>query len=842
VSTSEGGWDNSVPVEMHFGTVMAGSAPVNMSIQLCNTGGSVLTITKSKPPSSPQLTATNPYGELLEGQKIDVGACAYGHVSVYPGTAQPNHPDQYISLTWTLNTDGLDALHPTQDFGVHDVLCDVTIVSRQVGPLLSDGDARYQWLGCFTDSNGRNLLKQVNSNAQEANNTNEQCQGLCYAQGYALAGTEYHQECWCGNSVAHPASYNNDSLNLCTFSCNGDTTEACGGDGGYISIYADTTRFNISAFLASLSGQQTTTISALPTTTTSATGTASSPGGGISTTPVSTTTTSAGPGSTLNPNEPAVVNGQWNYTGCYQDNVNNVRTLPSANTAANTMTLEACATFCSGYNYFGTEYGRECYCGYTLNITLKAQESDCSTPCAANANEICGTGNRLSVYVNNVTTTPPAVPAHIQQVGNYAWQGCYTEATTGRALSSSSYSNDNMTVESCASFCAGNGYQMMGIEYSRECYCGNTLGAGSVLAATSQCNDLCEGNAFEYCGGGSRLDLYSYAPAGSSSTTATTTTSKTSVVTTTTTATTTSTAASATVSPPTSSSLQVSTSNLAATSSTTRTTTGTNPSPTPPSSSTLSSTTLSPPTSSTTTTIKTATTTTTTTSTMTSPTITTVATATTTAITTTTTTTTSITTTTTTTTTTTKTTTTTTSPATTPTTLSSLPSSAPASTTTTLVASSSSGTSSGPMATPTNGYYYIGCFSDTSSGHALPQLYSNKSVTPEQCIAYANSVYSNAPSATTQMPYLFLEYHNQCYGGASLNFQGSQVSSLTGQHACTDVCSGSVLTLTATNGAVSTTTMTDNYCGGPKQFNLYALSTAAVAWPSTALPLTTVSA
>jgi iron transport multicopper oxidase len=114
-------------------------------------------------------------------------------------------------------------------------------------------------------------------------------------------------------------------------------------------------------------------------------------------------------------------------------------------------------------------------------------------------------------------------------------------------------------------------------------------------------------------------------------------------------------------------------------------------------------------------------------------------------------------------------------------------------------------------------------------------------MTPELCIAYANSVYSNAPSATTQAPYLFVEYHDECYGGATLNFQGSQVSSLTGKHACTDVCSGSITTVTATNGAVSTTTLTDNYCGGAKQFNLYALSTTAVPWPSTALPVTTVS-
>jgi hypothetical protein len=35
------------------------------------------------------------------------------------------------------------------------------------------------------------------------------------------------------------------------------------------------------------------------------------------------------------------------------------------------------------------------------------------------------------------------------------------------------------------------------------------LQAGSVLATTTDCGTLCDGNSSEYCGGGNRLDLYS---------------------------------------------------------------------------------------------------------------------------------------------------------------------------------------------------------------------------------------------------------------------------------------------------------------------------------------------
>lgn len=143
------------------------------------------------------------------------------------------------------------------------------------------------------------------------------------------------------------------------------------------------------------------------------------------------------------------------------------------------------------------------------------------------------------------------------------------------------------------------------------------------------------------------------------------------------------------------------------------------------------------------------------------------------------------------------------------------------------------------MATPTNGYYHIGCYQDTSEGHALPLLFANQSSTPELCIGFANSVYSKSPSPTTRHPYLFIEYHHECYGGANFDFKGSAVSTLVGTKACTQHCYGSVSTFT-TNGAVSVTTNTANFCGGPRQFDLYALSTTVV-FPTTGGPLVTAT-
>jgi WSC domain len=58
-------------------------------------------------------------------------------------------------------------------------------------------------------------------------------------------------------------------------------------------------------------------------------------------------------------------------------------------------------------------------------------------------------------------------------------------------------------------------YQYAGVEYGRECWCGNSLNFNGNPGATpgqnvsdSQCNFECPGNSSEFCGAGVRLNLY----------------------------------------------------------------------------------------------------------------------------------------------------------------------------------------------------------------------------------------------------------------------------------------------------------------------------------------------
>ena len=71
------------------------------------------------------------------------------------------------------------------------------------------------------------------------------------------------------------------------------------------------------------------------------------------------------------------------------------------------------------------------------------------------------------------------------------------------------FSAANMTIEACVSGCQAKGYSKAGAEYSTQCFCDVVIGSGGSLIGDNQCNMVCGGNDREYCGGSSRLSVYS---------------------------------------------------------------------------------------------------------------------------------------------------------------------------------------------------------------------------------------------------------------------------------------------------------------------------------------------
>lgn len=52
----------------------------------------------------------------------------------------------------------------------------------------------------------------------------------------------------------------------------------------------------------------------------------------------------------------------------------------------------------AGYQYAGTQYSSECWCGNSYGLYGVKPTNECNMPCAGNEGEMCGGANRNSVY------------------------------------------------------------------------------------------------------------------------------------------------------------------------------------------------------------------------------------------------------------------------------------------------------------------------------------------------------------------------------------------------------------------------------------------------------------
>ena len=86
--------------------------------------------------------------------------------------------------------------------------------------------------------------------------------------------------------------------------------------------------------------------------------------------------------------------------------------------------------------------------------------------------------------------------------------GCYVDNEGGRRVlpHKAHYSSKN-TIEICKKLCFEKGYQYAGVEYSKECFCGNNL-PRKIAPKQSDCNMDCSGDKFQKCGGGNRMNVY----------------------------------------------------------------------------------------------------------------------------------------------------------------------------------------------------------------------------------------------------------------------------------------------------------------------------------------------
>ncbi|KAK8172020.1 WSC domain-containing protein [Phyllosticta citrichinensis] len=213
------------------------------------------------------------------------------------------------------------------------------------------------------------------------------------------------------------------------------------------------------------------------------------------------------------------------YQGCWTDQTPS--TLSVRFSSGNNNSIETCTAACSaqGYKIAGLENGADCWCGNTIGYkAFNTTDRGCTLACSGNSKEICGDANRLSLFSSGpmVQAITPSSP---KTAGNFGLVGCYSDSPANRGLTGKSTSVSSMTVENCASFCAG--YMYFGVEYGQECYCANNVGCSSTVSLSANCNMQCASNSTQYCGGNGFLNLYALpsAPSPSSTNCSATTTS-----------------------------------------------------------------------------------------------------------------------------------------------------------------------------------------------------------------------------------------------------------------------------------------------------------------------------
>nr|CEG04248.1 unnamed protein product [Fusarium clavum] len=339
----------------------------------------------------------------------------------------------------------------------------------------------WAYLGCYIDSTANRALNGP-VHYDETGLTAETCVAHCVGLGYAFAGMEYSKECFCGSKMPTTKTKEAD----CNMPCTGDDKQPCGA-GDRLTVFGKAS----AGGSAVPSGSATETVSA----TASASGTAA---------PVATD-----------------LPGSWSYAGCYIDPPGRAMEAAPGGPSKD-MTPQKCIATCikAGFKIAGLEYAEECFCGNVLNnAASKTKESECNMPCAGDSSQMCGAGSRLSLYSDGkFEVNPIPVTKKTGLPGDWEYKGCVFDNNNPYVLQwmyedAGSYATSNMTIETCLLRCQKFGYSAGGVEYGRQCVCGDLKAVerkGDIWKDDSFCSMACPGDKKSTCGAGNHINYYEW--------------------------------------------------------------------------------------------------------------------------------------------------------------------------------------------------------------------------------------------------------------------------------------------------------------------------------------------
>ena len=178
----------------------------------------------------------------------------------------------------------------------------------------------------------------------------------------------------------------------------------------------------------------------------------------------------------------------------------------------------------------GVRCGKECHRGH--DVELEAEDAklevgsaiECNLVCPYTGECVCGGGYQMKAIAygdtlaalglgpTGGTTTGSTSALTIPAV--WMTGPCMIDQASPRLLSNRISSLTSNTPASCQSQCMASGYQIAGVQYSRECWCGNALSFGggqtpaSQVVNDSECAMNCPGSEEDTCGNPWRTKVY----------------------------------------------------------------------------------------------------------------------------------------------------------------------------------------------------------------------------------------------------------------------------------------------------------------------------------------------
>ena len=233
------------------------------------------------------------------------------------------------------------------------------------------------------------------------------------------------------------------------------------------------------------------------------------------------------------------------YVGCYGDSASS-RAMSSLGTVTS---VQGCYDLASAknYQYFGVQYGNQCYGSNDIRTTTQygicpsstgsVKACTCNKLCDGVGPDTCGGQWATDLYsvvsvvpsfkptkeptVKPVALPPVAVPSVSlydpvkTSTSSYSYVGCYGETLSSRSMISLGGAT---SISDCYNLATSKSYQYFGLQYGNQCYGSNDFqtstqygtcpsSTGTIKACT--CNKLCGGVGPDTCGGNWATALYS---------------------------------------------------------------------------------------------------------------------------------------------------------------------------------------------------------------------------------------------------------------------------------------------------------------------------------------------